>query len=198
MLSLCLGLGFYLHDTWGDGIDSDAIWSLLLSKTACEGRDCTLGGAVVDELWVAHVRGDGAGVDDGAAALHVLEGVLAHGEHGEDVGAERAFHDGEIDVLEVLADLLHGAVVDEDAELAEGLDVLLDGFLAVFVFGQVERHEVGFAAGLFDVRFRPLGVFFLLGEVDDGHVGTFTGHQDGDAAADTRVATSDKNGLVLE
>jgi len=95
-------------DTGCDGVDTDAVGSLLLSQGACEGGDGSLGGAVVDHGGVAHVAGDGAAVDDDRATGHVVESVLADSHHGEDVELESVLHDLEVNVLVVHAHLLLG------------------------------------------------------------------------------------------
>jgi hypothetical protein len=95
-------------DTGGNGVDADTVRCLLLSESAREGGNGSLGGAVVDHGGVAHVAGDGAAVDDHGSARHVVQGVLADGHHGEDVELEGVLHDLEVDVLVVHAHLLLG------------------------------------------------------------------------------------------
>lgn len=57
-------------------------------QSTCEGHNGALGGGVVEQIRTAYVCVDGSAVDDGVAALHVLEGVLGKIEVGVDVGVE--------------------------------------------------------------------------------------------------------------
>ena len=72
-----------------DGVDADAFADLLVVESAGEGDDGAFGGGVVEEVGTADVCVYGGAVDDGVAALHVLEGVLGEIEVGVDVGVER-------------------------------------------------------------------------------------------------------------
>jgi hypothetical protein len=72
-------------DSRSHTIHPDAPRSKLLRQRARHRDDGALGGGVVAEFRVAGVAGDGGGVDDGGAALHVRDGVLDDGELGDDV-----------------------------------------------------------------------------------------------------------------
>ena len=58
-------------------------------EAAGEGDDGAFGGGVVEEVGTADVCVYGGVVDDGVAALHVLDGVLGEVEVGVDVCVER-------------------------------------------------------------------------------------------------------------
>ena len=95
-------------DTGSNSVDSDTLWRLLLSKSTGEGLDGTFGGAVVDQLWVTHVTGDGPRVDDRVTTLHVWQAELGHGHHVQDVGLEGLLDDIQVNVRELEAGFLHG------------------------------------------------------------------------------------------
>ena len=57
-------------------------------EAAGEGDDGAFGGGVVEEVGTADVGVYGGAVDDGVAALHMLEGVLGEVEVGVDVCVE--------------------------------------------------------------------------------------------------------------
>jgi hypothetical protein len=156
-----------LHDARSDGVDSDASGRLLLRERACESDDGALGGRVVDLGRVALVAEDGSAVDNVVAAFHVLKSVLAQPDHLDDVGLESLSDGREVDFPVVGARDLHGSVVDEHVDLAEDLDVLVDGFLVVLLDAQVVGHAVSFAAGFLDLCDGVLCVDLLLGEVED-------------------------------
>ena len=74
--------------SWADGVDTNAVGDLLIVQSAREGHDGSFGGGIVEQVGAAYVCVDGGAVDDGVAALHVLEGVLGDVEVGVDVGVE--------------------------------------------------------------------------------------------------------------
>ena len=56
----------------------------------------------------------------------------------------------------------------------------------------------GIACRGFDFGLRRLGVFLLLGKIIDHDIGPFAGEEDGDAAADSRIASGDQRGFAFE
>ena len=187
-----------LHDTGCDGVDADTPGCLLLCESAGESHDGALGGGVVDLRRVAHVAEDGSAVDDVVAALHVLESVLAERHHLDDVGLEGLGDGGDVDFAVVFARHLHGSVVDKHVDLAEDLNVLVDGGLAAAFLGQVVLQAVALAASVLDLRDGVLRVLLLLGEVEDRDISTLSCHEDSSRATNAAVATGDKDGLVLQ
>ena len=69
--------------------------------------------------------------------------------------------------------LLEGGVVDQNVEAPVMPRGLVDGGLAEGGIGDVARKEQAPPARAFDRALRFLGVFLLLGEVDDRDVGAF-------------------------
>jgi len=151
----------------------------------------------------------------------VRECELGHGEDTQDVGTEGLLHNSQVDVLEVVHELLHSGVIHEHAELAELLHVGGDGLLAVLLNGNVQGEEVRLAASGLDSLFGVLSVCLLLGKIDEGDVCTFSParrrrgqptvifcgtarsesdsrHENRDRSADTRITTSDQDGLVFQ
>lgn len=96
-----------LHDSRRDCIDSDSLGCLLLRQTPGEGCDCAFGRCVVEECGIRHVCSDTCAIDNAVATLHVLERVLAHCEHGNDVCLESLFCDIKIDFGNVGNHFLH-------------------------------------------------------------------------------------------
>lgn len=81
----------FLHDSRSNSINTNAIRRLLLREAARKRSDCTFCRGVVEQRGVRHVCRDRSAVYDAIAALHVLEGVFGHCEHGNDVGLECLF-----------------------------------------------------------------------------------------------------------
>jgi hypothetical protein len=97
----------YSHDTGSDSIDTDTIFGLLLSQTTGESYDGALGRSVVEESGIAHVGRDRSAVDNAVTALHVLESVLGHSKHGNDVSLEGLLCHVKVNLGNVEAHLLH-------------------------------------------------------------------------------------------
>jgi hypothetical protein len=96
-----------LHDTWSNSVYPNPVLGLLLRQAAREGCNGTFGRCIVQQRRVAHVRRDGAAVDNRVAALHMLERILAHSEHGNDVCLECLFRDVEVYLRDVETHFLH-------------------------------------------------------------------------------------------
>lgn len=128
----------------------------------------------------------------------MLQRVLGHAEHAQDVRPVGLLHRLQIDVFEIIADLLHGCVIHQHIQLAKLLDVRLDGVFAESLLSDVALSKLASSSGLFDLLLGHLGIFFFLGEIADGYVGTLASKADGDGAANSGVATGDKRRLVLE
>jgi hypothetical protein len=96
------------NNTGRNSVNPNPVRRLLLRETTGEGCDSALGRRVVEKHGVGHVGRDGSAVHNAVTALHVLEGVFGHGEHGDDVCVERLFCYVEVDFCNVCAGFLHG------------------------------------------------------------------------------------------
>lgn len=111
--------------------------------------------------------------------LHVLQCVFCHGKHLQDVAAERALDDVQVDVGKVTVQDLLRSVVDKHIEFAKLLDVFVYSLLTRLIVHQIPWNQQALPAFLL---YAPPGLFrvnLLLGQVDDADIGTFTGEEYG-------------------
>ena len=125
------------------------------------------------------------------------QGGLGQVEHAENVGAEGAFELLGGDVGEVFLWVLLGGVVDEDVELAEFLHCLRHSVLTELGIADVSGHHQAPAA-LGQHHFQGVLRVLVLVEVQNRHVGPFTGKMHRHGASDAAVAAADEGHLALE
>lgn len=117
----------------------------------------------------------------------MMERVFGHGEHLQNVAAEGTLDHVEINILKVLAHYLLGGIVDENVDLAKGVDMLLDGFAAGLVVHEVAGDEQAFPSLLLHHLLGLFGVLLFFREVDDAHVCALAGKQQSDRPANSRA-----------
>ena len=89
-------------------------------------------------------------------------------------------------------------VVDQNVDCTHGRQRRLDRFLARLRRSQVRLVQVDLAAAVLDHLLGVVGVALLCGEVRDEHLCPLHGVEDGDGAADARVAAGDQGFAALE
>lgn len=182
------GLQRRVHGTRSHRINTDALLDQLLREGARERNDSALGGGIIHHRLGTAKRDGRSGIDDAAALPHVRYGVLGHGEHLQDVAAERALDGVQVDVRDVRAHhLLRGVVHQHVDRVAEPVHVLLHCPPARLVVHQVAGDEKTCAPFVLDEPLRLFGVFLLLGQVHDADVGPLAREERRYGAADARA-----------
>ena len=161
------GVGAFGFDDAGvEGVDANALGAELKREHAGDDVDRTLGGGVDGAAGRRDAADQRADVDDAAALGEVLDRGLRDQQEPENVDVEL--------LVEVLggdgfegAELVDAGVVDQDVELAVGLDGGVDDGLRVGGLGDVAFDGYGFAAGLGDGVDDFVGAGFAGGVVDD-------------------------------
>ena len=100
-------------------------------------------------------------------------------------------------LVEAVAHLLEGGVVDQHVDAAKGFDGFLHHVQAGLAVDQVAGQQDGLAPGLGDQAGGLAGILVLV-QVGDGNIGAFTGEGDGHGAADTAVGAGNQRRLALE
>src|SRR6185437_6618910 len=96
-----------------------------------------------------------------------------------------------------LGDVLLGGVVDQDIELAEGLDGLADGPLADVAFSNISFDQNAATPLLLNQLSRAQSIFGLL-QIEDGDIGPLFGEMHGNGLADPRIPAADERCLSFE
>ena len=153
---------------WGYGIYPDALIHQGQCQGTGEGHDGPFGGAVVDEILMTLVGGDGGGVDDGASRVEVGQSGLDQIEEGVHIVLK---HQGELfpgNIQDAPPDELDGVVVNQNVQCTEVLHRLLHTALGECRIFQIAPQEQAFAAQLANVFGGLLGIpIFIV--VGDGH-----------------------------
>ncbi len=102
------------------------------------------------------------------------------------------------DAVDAFARLLVGGVEDQHVQAAQILQRIAHHTFGGTLFKEVDGIGVAAPPGLMDVLQGGLRVLLLLGEMDDGDVGTLPGVSDGHGASDAGVAAGDQGPLALE
>src|SRR5260370_15319844 len=154
------------NGSWGNGVDGD----LVSAKFICEDRDepfDTCFGGDVGAVGGESPGEDTAGEGDDTAALRDVLRCLREDEEGpaqvrgNDLveGFDVAFGDGR--------EGHNACIVDDDVDLAEGLEGLLEELLNVFRIGNVGLDGEGAASSAGDLVDDLFRLGCVAGEVDD-------------------------------
>lgn len=175
----------------GHGVHPDALLRQGKGQGTGEGHDGPFCGAVVDEVLVPLVSGDGGGVDDGAALAQMGQGRLDQVEIGVHIVLEhqRQLFPGY--VQNAAPDELDGVVVYEDIQRSEALRRPLHaGFCEGRIF-QISPQKQALAAQLTDAfgGLLCVPIFIVVG---DGYFCPFFDKSVGHRPPDPTVPAGDE------